>query len=171
MIIRILFPTYRLYNYPASKEDSHPIFIGIHGNSQKPEILENLNYQNIDILAGARPHPRQYRKDQRKLPLQTHRQVPQRPPLPRPDARNAGSLRAGKAARQSHRRRRPALGRRYLIRTTDLEVPTMAIRNIVKEGDPILNKVCRPVTNFDDRLATLLDDMRETILNYTTMLY
>ena len=33
----------------------------------------------------------------------------------------------------------------------------MAIRNIVKEGDPILNKVCRPVTNFDDRLATLLD--------------
>ena len=26
----------------------------------------------------------------------------------------------------------------------------MAIRNIVKEGDPILNKVCRPVTNFDD---------------------
>ena len=37
----------------------------------------------------------------------------------------------------------------------------MAIRNIVKEGDPILNKVCRPVTNFDDRLATLLDDMRE----------
>ena len=25
----------------------------------------------------------------------------------------------------------------------------MAIRNIVKEGDPILNKVCRPVTNFD----------------------
>ena len=32
----------------------------------------------------------------------------------------------------------------------------MAIRNIVKEGDPILNKVCRPVTNFDDRLATVL---------------
>ena len=111
------------------------------------------------------PTPRQYRKDQRKLPLQTHRQVPQRPPLPRPDARNAGPLRAGKAARQSHRRRRSALGRRYLIRTTDLEVPTMAIRNIVKEGDPILNKVCRPVTNFDDRLATLLDDMRETMID------
>ena len=33
-----------------------------------------------------------------------------------------------------------------------------------KEGDPILNKVCRPVTNFDDRLATLLDDMRETMI-------
>ena len=40
----------------------------------------------------------------------------------------------------------------------------MAIRNIVKEGDPILNKVCRPLTNFDDRLATLLDDMRETMI-------
>ena len=40
----------------------------------------------------------------------------------------------------------------------------MAIRTIVKEGDPILNKVCRPVTNFDDRLATLLDDMRETMI-------
>ena len=37
----------------------------------------------------------------------------------------------------------------------------MAIRNIVKEGDSILNKVCRPVTNFDDHLATLLDDMRD----------
>ena len=42
----------------------------------------------------------------------------------------------------------------------------MAIRNIVKEGDPILNKVCRPVTNFDDRLATLLDeDRKSTRLN------
>ena len=40
----------------------------------------------------------------------------------------------------------------------------MAIRNIVKEGDPILNKVCRPVTRFDDRLATLLDDMHETMI-------
>ena len=44
----------------------------------------------------------------------------------------------------------------------------MAIRNIVKEGDPILNKVCRPVTNFDDRLATLLDDMRETMIGAVT---
>ena len=40
----------------------------------------------------------------------------------------------------------------------------MAISNIVKEGDPILNKVCRPVTRFDDRLATLLDDMHETMI-------
>ena len=41
----------------------------------------------------------------------------------------------------------------------------MALRNIVKEGDPILNKICRPVTKFDDRLATLLDDMHETMIH------
>ncbi len=29
---------------------AHPIFIGIHGNVDNPEILENLNYVNIDIL-------------------------------------------------------------------------------------------------------------------------
>lgn len=29
---------------------AHPIFIGIHGNADEPEILENLNYVNIDIL-------------------------------------------------------------------------------------------------------------------------
>ncbi len=40
----------------------------------------------------------------------------------------------------------------------------MAIRNIVKEGEPILNKVCREVTSFDDRLATLLDDMHDTMI-------
>lgn len=39
----------------------------------------------------------------------------------------------------------------------------MAIRNIVKEGDPILTKVCRPVEKFDDRLAQLIDDMAETL--------
>ncbi|MEG1011093.1 MAG: peptide deformylase [Ruthenibacterium sp.] len=39
----------------------------------------------------------------------------------------------------------------------------MALRQIVQDGDPILKKKCRPVTNFDDRLATLLDDMRETL--------
>ncbi len=41
----------------------------------------------------------------------------------------------------------------------------MALRNIVKEGDPILNKVCRKVEKFDDRLAALLDDMKETLYN------
>ncbi len=39
----------------------------------------------------------------------------------------------------------------------------MAIRNIVKEGDPILRKVCRSVLNFDEKLATILDDMLETM--------
>lgn len=40
----------------------------------------------------------------------------------------------------------------------------MALRNIVKEGDPVLTKKCRPVEKFDDRLASLLDDMYETMV-------
>ena len=39
----------------------------------------------------------------------------------------------------------------------------MAIRKIVERGDPVLEKVCRPVTDFDARLHTLLDDMAETL--------
>ena len=39
----------------------------------------------------------------------------------------------------------------------------MAIRKIVERGDPVLEKVCRPVTEFDARLHTLLDDMAETL--------
>lgn len=39
----------------------------------------------------------------------------------------------------------------------------MAIRNIVKIGDPILNKKCRPVEKFDERLNTILDDMKDTL--------
>ena len=39
----------------------------------------------------------------------------------------------------------------------------MAIRNIVKQGDGILEKVCRPVTDFNGRLHQLLDDMTETL--------
>ena len=39
----------------------------------------------------------------------------------------------------------------------------MAIRNIVKEGDGILGKKCRPVEKFDRRLHILLDDMAETL--------
>ena len=39
----------------------------------------------------------------------------------------------------------------------------MAIRKIVEVGDPILRKKSRPVEKFDDRLKTLLDDMRETM--------
>ena len=39
----------------------------------------------------------------------------------------------------------------------------MAIRNIVKEGDPVLRKTSRSVLQFDDRLAQLLDDMLDTM--------
>ena len=39
----------------------------------------------------------------------------------------------------------------------------MAIRNIVKDGDEILTKVCRPVEKFDEKLGVLLDDMIETM--------
>ena len=41
----------------------------------------------------------------------------------------------------------------------------MALRNIVKEGDDILNKKCRPVQKFDKTLAILLEDMAETMRN------
>ena len=41
----------------------------------------------------------------------------------------------------------------------------MAIRNIVLDGDEILEKVCRPVEKFDEKLAILLDDMAETMYN------
>ncbi len=41
----------------------------------------------------------------------------------------------------------------------------MALRNIVKDGDPILTKVCRPVEKFDHKLEVLLDDMYETMLD------
>jgi peptide deformylase len=40
----------------------------------------------------------------------------------------------------------------------------MALRNILIQGDPTLNKVSRPVEKFDDRLHILLDDMKETLL-------
>jgi len=40
----------------------------------------------------------------------------------------------------------------------------MAILNIVKEGDPTLRKVCRPVVEITPRILTLLDDMRETLI-------
>ncbi|MBE6885495.1 MAG: peptide deformylase [Oscillospiraceae bacterium] len=39
----------------------------------------------------------------------------------------------------------------------------MAVRNIVKDGDPVLRKQSRLVEQFDERLFTLLDDMRETM--------
>lgn len=39
----------------------------------------------------------------------------------------------------------------------------MAIRNIVKNGDEILRKVCRTQMTFDEKLAIILDDMIETM--------
>ena len=39
----------------------------------------------------------------------------------------------------------------------------MALLNIVKEGDPVLRKVCRPVTEITPRIRQLLDDMAETL--------
>ena len=39
----------------------------------------------------------------------------------------------------------------------------MALRNIVKDGDDILKKKCRPVERFDQKLWVLLDDMADTM--------
>jgi peptide deformylase len=41
----------------------------------------------------------------------------------------------------------------------------MALRNIVVQGEECLTKKCRPVTDFNSRLHTLLDDMAETLLD------
>ena len=39
----------------------------------------------------------------------------------------------------------------------------MAIRNILKMGQPLLNKKSKQVVDFNDRLHTLLDDMADTM--------
>lgn len=39
----------------------------------------------------------------------------------------------------------------------------MAIRNILPESDPVLHKKARPVTEFNERLWQLLDDMADTL--------
>jgi len=39
----------------------------------------------------------------------------------------------------------------------------MAIRNILTKEEPVLYKKCRPVTEFNDRLHQLLDDMADTL--------
>ena len=39
----------------------------------------------------------------------------------------------------------------------------MAIRKIVTMGDEVLNKKCRPVTEFNQRLHDLLDDLKDTL--------
>lgn len=39
----------------------------------------------------------------------------------------------------------------------------MALREIVTVGDPILRKISKPVTQINDKIHTLLDDMIETM--------
>ena len=39
----------------------------------------------------------------------------------------------------------------------------MALRNIVYSDEELIRKKCRPVTEFDDKLIELLDDMYETM--------
>ncbi len=39
----------------------------------------------------------------------------------------------------------------------------MALRNIVTDEDPVLRKKSRPVTEVNDRIRTILDDMAETM--------
>lgn len=39
----------------------------------------------------------------------------------------------------------------------------MALRNVVLEGEDILRKKCREVTDFSEKITTLLDDMAETM--------
>ena len=44
----------------------------------------------------------------------------------------------------------------------------MALRTIRVEGDPVLGKVCREVTEVTPKIVTLIDDMLETCLLYTS---
>ncbi len=41
----------------------------------------------------------------------------------------------------------------------------MALLNIIKKGDDTLRKVCRPVEKITPRILTLLDDMRDTLID------
>lgn len=50
-----------------------------------------------------------------------------------------------------------------MTKDLDERMKRMAIREIVKKGDAVLNKKCHPVTQFDDKLRALLDDMGETL--------
>ena len=40
----------------------------------------------------------------------------------------------------------------------------MALRKILTDKEPALHKTCKEVTSFDAKLHTLLDDMRETLI-------
>lgn len=37
------------------------------------------------------------------------------------------------------------------------------IRKILQKDDPVLHKVCHPVTQFDGKLAGLLEDLTATL--------
>ncbi|WAW14235.1 peptide deformylase [Peptostreptococcus equinus] len=39
----------------------------------------------------------------------------------------------------------------------------MAIRNVLKMGDPVLNKKSKPVIEFNERLHSILNDMADTM--------
>ena len=39
----------------------------------------------------------------------------------------------------------------------------MALRNIRVQGDPVLNKICKPVKAVNGRTLELIDDMLETM--------
>ena len=41
----------------------------------------------------------------------------------------------------------------------------MGLRKILTVDEPALHKTCRPVENFDKRLHSLLDDMRDTLID------
>ena len=40
----------------------------------------------------------------------------------------------------------------------------MALRKILTDAEPALHKTCKPVEKFDAKLHTLLDDMRQTLI-------
>lgn len=39
------------------------------------------------------------------------------------------------------------------------------IREVLQVGDPVLRKVCEPVTRFDEELGALIDDMKQTLFD------
>ncbi len=41
----------------------------------------------------------------------------------------------------------------------------MAMRKILTDAEPALHKVCKPVVDFDKKLHSLLDDMKETLID------
>ena len=39
----------------------------------------------------------------------------------------------------------------------------MAIKKVVQVGDPVLRQKCEPITEFDEKLWKILDDMKDTV--------